>query len=95
MTSGRREDGGIPRRQQRVVVPLGSPSGKEDWRDANQAKAEKLLRNDLRRRAGVRGLELRQSAYGYALIDSARRHVDDRSDMTLDEVAGWLDQALE
>ena len=95
MTSGRREDGGIPRRQQRVVVPLGSPSGKEVWADANQAKAEKLLRNDLRRRAGLRGLELRQSAYGYALIDSGRQRVEDRSDMTLDEVAVWLDRSLE
>lgn len=88
MTSGR-DDGGIPRGQKRVVVPRGTPST-EDWRGANQAKADKLRRKNLQRLAGARGLELRHSAYGYSLIDSARHRIEDRSDMTLDEIESCL-----
>ena len=93
MNSAGRHDGGIPRGHLRLVSPPGSPSTEEDLRGANEAKAEKLRRNDVQRRARTRGLELRHSAYGYALIDSARRPVDDRNDMSLDEVELWLDQA--
>jgi hypothetical protein len=62
------------------------PRSDEDWRGANEAKTDKLRRNNLQRRARARGLELRHSAYGYALIDSARTRIDGRNDLTLDEV---------
>jgi len=58
---------------------------------ANNDRAEKLRRNELDRRARRRGLELRHSAYGYSLIDGARNRVDDRNDLSLDEVAAALD----
>ena len=86
-------DGGIPRGRQRLVAPPGSPSTEEDWHGANEAKIEKLRRNDVERRARARGLQLRHSAYGYALIDTARNPVDDRNDMSLDEIEAWLDRA--
>lgn len=92
MNSGRREDGGIPRSHQRLVVPPGSARSEETWAGANKAKGEKLRRNRLQRRAGARGFDLRHSAYGYALIDSSRERVQDRSDMTLDEVESFLER---
>jgi hypothetical protein len=95
MTPGPRADGGLPRRQQQIVVPLGSRSSVEDWRGASEAKTEKLRRNDVQRRVRARGLQLRHSAYGYALIDTERRAVDDRNDLTLDEVESWLDRPLD
>jgi hypothetical protein len=58
---------------------------------ANAEMADKLRRNSLRRRARARGFELRQSAYGYALIDAARARIDGRNDLTLDEVAARLE----
>jgi hypothetical protein len=64
-----------------------------DAASANIEMAQKLQRNSLRRRARVLGFELRQSAYGYSLVDAARKRVDDRSDFTLDEVAVRLDAA--
>jgi hypothetical protein len=57
---------------------------------ANKEMTEKLRRNGLRRLARSHGLELRQSSYGYSLIDSERKRVDDRNDLTLDEVARRL-----
>ena len=51
---------------------------------------EKLRRNSLQRRARSRGLQLRHSAYGYALIDTARKPINDRNNMTLDETDSWL-----
>jgi hypothetical protein len=90
VSTGRREHGGIPRRQKPAISPSGNPSTAEDWRGANQAKAEKLRRNHLQRLAGACGLELRHSAYGYSLIDSARQRIEDRSDMTLDEIESCL-----
>ena len=57
---------------------------------ANRDRADKLRRNSLRRRARARGYELRQSDYGYALIDASRERVDGRNDLTLDEVAARL-----
>jgi hypothetical protein len=62
---------------------------------ANTEMAHKLRRNSLQRRARACGLELRHSAYGYALIDSARHRVDNRNDLSLDEVAVHLDAASE
>jgi len=93
VSSGGRHDGGIPRGHLRLVSPPGGRSTEEDLRGANEAKIEKLRRNDVQRLARTRGLELRHSAHGYALIDSTRRPVDDRNDMSLDEVEVWLDQA--
>ena len=86
-------DGGIPRGHQRLVAPPGSPTIEEDWGGANDAKMEKLRRNSVQRQARSRGLQLRHSNYGYALIDSARKPVDDRSNMCLDDVELWLDKA--
>ena len=65
----------------------------EEWHGANAAKTEKLLHTKLQRRARARGLELRHSAYGYALVDTARKRVEDRGDMTLTDVASWLDRS--
>jgi hypothetical protein len=58
---------------------------------ANTEMVDKLRRNGLKRKARSRGLELRHSSYGYALIDAERKRVDDRNDLTLDEVAARLD----
>jgi hypothetical protein len=88
-----RSDGGIPRGHQRPVAPPSGRSTEEDFGGANEAKIEKLSRTSLQRRARARGLELRHSDYGYALIDGTRKRVDDRNDMSLDEVESWLDQA--
>jgi hypothetical protein len=84
------QDGGIPRRRERLSVPAGEASREENLRGANEAKQEKLRRNNLQRRARARGLELRHSAYGYALLDQARGRIDDRNDMTLEEVESCL-----
>ena len=89
MSSHNHEDG-IPRIRRAVNAPPGSTSREERWPGANEAKVEKLRGRRLQRQAGARGLELRHSADGYALIDSARKRVDDRSDMTLAEVEAWL-----
>jgi hypothetical protein len=58
---------------------------------ANSDRAEKLRRNELGRRARQQGLELRHSSYGYSLVEGARKRVDDRNDLSLDEVAAALD----
>jgi hypothetical protein len=84
------QDGGIPHRRERLSVPPGEASRDESWAGANEAKYEKLRRNKLQRRARAQDLELRHSAYGYALLDAARKPVDDRSDMTLEEVESCL-----
>jgi hypothetical protein len=60
---------------------------------ANREMAHKLQRNALRRRARTHGLELRESAYGYSLIDVARKRVEGRNDLTLQEVSVHLDTA--
>lgn len=90
----RRDEDGIPRLRQVVAVPRGAQAAGEDWRGANQEKAEKLRRNDLKLRARTGSLELRHSDHGYALIDTERKLVDDRNDMTLDEIESWLDRAV-
>ena len=92
MSPERREEGGIPRVRRQVSAPPGARAREERWLGANEAKAEKLRGRSLQRRAGAQGLQLRHSAYGYALIDSARKPVKDRSDMTLDEVESLLDR---
>jgi hypothetical protein len=76
-----------------ISAPPGGPSREESWPGANEAKAEKLGVRSLKRQAAAQGLQLRHSDYGYALIDSARKPVDDRNDMTLAEVESWLGRA--
>jgi hypothetical protein len=82
-------EGGIPRRQQRLATAPNAET-QADWRGANGAKTEKLRRRALGRLAHSQGLELRHSAYGYALIDSARQPIEDRHDLNLDEVESRL-----
>jgi hypothetical protein len=93
MTAARREEGGIPRYRGPVAPGRRGATPEETWPGANTDKLEKLRRNRLQRRAGSRGLELRHSAYGYALIDASRKRIEERSDMTLDEVESWLERA--
>jgi hypothetical protein len=93
MSSAGRYDGGIPRGHQQLGAPPDGRSTEEDWSGANEAKMEKLRRNDVQRRARTCGLQLRHSAYGYALIDSARKPVNDCNNMSLDEIEVLLDQA--
>jgi hypothetical protein len=90
VNSARSNEGGIPRGHRTITRPPGGRSSDEDWHGANKAKTEKLRRNNLQRLARTRGLELRHSAYGYALVDAARKRVDDRNDMTLDDVESCL-----
>jgi hypothetical protein len=85
--------GGIPRARRGVALPLGRASRKESWPGANEAKAEKLGVRSLKRQAAAQGLQLRHSDSGYSLIDSARKPVNDRNDMTLAEVESWLGRA--
>ena len=92
--SPERREGGIPRAPQGVFAPAGGVSVKESWPGANDEKVEKLRVKSLKRRAAAQGLELRHSAYGYALIDSARKHVEDRNDMSLREIEACLKRAL-
>jgi hypothetical protein len=85
-----RNDGGIPRARRGVFAPPSGVSREERWPGANEEKVERLLVRSLKRQAGAQGLQLRHSAYGYALIDSARKQIKDRNDMTLAEVESWL-----
>ena len=71
-------------------APRADAWSPEDGRLANVAKQETLQRRLLERQARARGLELRHTAYGYALIDGARKRVDDRNDLTLADVQSWL-----
>ena len=91
MSAAGRHDGGIPRGHQRLLAPTAA----EDWRGANEAKSEKLQRSSLQRRARAHGLQLRRSSYGYALIDTAHKPLDDRNNLSLDEVESRLDKASE
>jgi hypothetical protein len=68
-------------------------SREERWPGANEAKAEKLGARSLKRQAAAQGLQLRHSDFGYSLIDSARKPVNDRNNMTLAEVESWLRRA--
>lgn len=86
-------NGGIPRARGGVTVPLGGASREESWPGATEAKAEKLGVRSLKRQAAAQGLQLRHSDSGYALIDSARKPVNDRNNMTLAEVESWLGRA--
>ena len=85
-----RGNGGIPHARRGVSVPPGGASREEHWAGANEEKTEKLLVRSLKRQAGARGLQLRHSDHGYALVDAAHKRVEDRNDMTLREVESWL-----
>ena len=93
MSSVPRNEGGVPRRRTVFTPPPGGASREESWSGANEAKAEKLGVRSLKRQAGAQGLQLRHSDSGYALIDSTRKPVNDRNDMTLAEVRSWLGRA--
>ena len=92
MSPGPRSDGGIPRLRRGVSPPLGGASREERWPGANEEKAQKLLARSLKRQAGAQGFQLRHSEQGYALVDTAHKRVQDRSDLTLDEVESWLER---
>jgi hypothetical protein len=85
-----RNEDGVPRTRTVLTPPAGGTSREERWSGANEAKAEKLNLRRLKRQAGAQGLELRHSDSGYSLIDSARKQVEDRNDMTLKQVESWL-----
>ncbi|HJQ73479.1 MAG TPA: hypothetical protein VJ814_01240 [Gaiellaceae bacterium] len=95
MSPEHRHDGGLPRGTRQLSALPGNAPAAERWAGANEAKAEKLRLRALQRRAGGRGYQLRHSEYGYALIDSARKPVDDRNDLSLDEVESWIERPLE
>jgi hypothetical protein len=86
-------NGDIPHARRGVTVPPGGASREERWPGANEAKAEKLGVRSLKRQAAAQGLQLRHSDSGYSLIDSARKPVNDRNNMTLAEVESWLGRA--
>jgi hypothetical protein len=84
---------GIPHSRRVVTVPPGGTSREETWSGANDAKDAKLRHKRLQQRVRAEGVQLRHSSSGYALIDAGRRPVDDRNDLTLDEVEAWLERA--
>ena len=90
MSPEHRNEGGIPHIRRAVSAPIGGAPREENWPGANEEKAEKLRVRSLKRQADAQGLQLRHSAYGYALIDSARKQIKDRNDMTLAEVEALL-----
>ena len=92
MSPEHRNEGGIPHIRRAMSAPIGGAPREENWPGANEEKAEKLRVRSLKRQADAQGLQLRHSAYGYALINSAREPVEDRSDMTLDEVESLLER---
>jgi len=92
--SPQQHDGGVPRATRKVSASSSSAPREESWIGANEDKAERLRVKSLRRRAGAQGLELRHSAYGYALIDSAHKPIEDRNDMSLREIESCLKRAL-
>lgn len=91
--SPERYDGGVPRATRKVSASSGRASAEESWLGANEEKVVRLRLRGLKRRAGAQGLELRHSDYGYSLIDSGRKRVNDRSNMSLAEVESWLKRA--
>ncbi len=87
-----RREGGIPHSRRTLAPTAASEAAEENWSGANEAKAEKLREHSLQRRARRHGLQLRHSEYGYALVDNARKRIDDRDNMSLDEVESWLER---
>ena len=93
MSPEQRSEGGIPHTRRSVSLPPGAISREESWPGANEQKTEKLLVRSLKRQAGAQGLQLRHSDRGYALVDTAHKRVQDRSDLTLREVKSLLGRA--
>lgn len=93
MNTWQRDEGGVPRSRRALPAPLGGARREEDWHGADEAKVDKLRHKSLQRRARACGFELRHSSYGYALIDSGRKRVDERSDLSLDEIESLLERA--
>jgi hypothetical protein len=91
--TGPREDGGVPRIRRALTEVPGGRAPEENWNGANKAKTDKLRQRSLQRRARARGIELRHSDNGYALIDSGRKRIEERDDMSLDEIEKWLARA--
>ena len=61
-----------------------------------EARLHKVRRNKLRRQALKRGLVLRQTPHGYALLDIRRNHVevDGRmAHLNLDDVEAYLSKS--
>ena len=88
MSTGPRAEDGVPRiRRALAAIP------EEEWHGANEAKTDKLRHKSLQRRARAQGIELRHSDNGYSLINAARKRIDERDDMTLDEIESWLARA--
>jgi hypothetical protein len=83
---------GIPHVRRAVAAPLGGARPEENWTGANAEKDAKLRVRSLQRRARSQGIQIRHSASGYALFDAARKPVNDRNDLTVDEVEAWLDR---
>lgn len=76
-----------------LAVTVGGPRPEEDWSGANEAKVDRLRLRTLQRQARAQGIQIRHADSGYALIDTARKCVHDRRDLTLDEIESWLEQA--
>ena len=93
MTPPRPTTDGIAHFRRALAVPLGGARPEENWSGANEAKSDKLRARSLQRRARAQGLEFRYSDSGYALIDTARKPVHGRRDLTLDEIESWLERA--
>ena len=87
MSSGNRNDGGIPFK---IGAIPGGPRREETWAGAGAAKDEKLRVQKARRLADAAGLEVRHSDRGYSLIGADRKSVNDRNDMSLKEIESWL-----
>lgn len=64
----------------------------EDFTGANEDRMRKLRANKLHALAKKQGLSLRHSDRGYSLFDRSRERVvvDDRANLTLDEVESYL-----
>lgn len=91
MSPPRAHDDGVPHSRRALAAPPGG-TRQEDWSGADKAKDDKLKHRSLQRRAREQGIELRHSDSGYALIDAARKPIQDRRDLTLKEVAAWLER---
>ena len=68
-----RVNDGIPHTRTTLATPLGGARPEESWSGANDEKVSKLRVKSLERRARAKGIQLRHSATGYALIDAARK----------------------
>jgi hypothetical protein len=67
----------------------------ETWSGANEARFQKLRVNKARRVARNQGLSLRESDYGFSLVDGLKGHivVDGKPHMDLDGVESYLKRA--